>query len=216
MLTGATLDVEIRRQRAQDARWRHQNDGWWLEHYRSRWQQWRTAAHRPSLPFPVTAARVVLTDWIEQGGARDPKVARLKQFVLDVCRRERITIHFDEVAAMRYGEAWTRDRMIETCPIGSLETAAIALHEVGHCLRPSATARQVRTRTGHNCCVQNEIAAWRWALDVAPCWERPMHSMLRAGLTSYRRYATPEEQRTIDTLMSFTTYAREKQRRLTH
>jgi hypothetical protein len=202
--------------REQRTRARREHQRWIVDFDRREIERRRTtpAFIKRLTPFPVRAARTVLAGVVEDTYATDPKVVALRAFIVETCRRERIELDLGEVPALRYGSAWYRDRVVQCAPINSLLTAAVALHECGHILEPpDRHTRDVMMPDGGHACPQAEVRAWSWAMRQAPFWNRAMHDLMRYCLGTYRPYATGDEARTFDRLMSFKTFAEEVQRR---
>ena len=91
-----------------------------------------------------------------------------------------------------------------TAPVQSLETAAVAGHEIGHVLGdadPNAPKKRGAFGLG-TICVSNELDAWRWVLQNFPIWEAVMHTRMEECLASYRPDATEDEAKQIDQLCS--------------
>lgn len=117
-----------------------------------------------------------------------------------------LKIEIVRMAARTHGSASRHARVIVCPPLVSAFACATGLHELGHTqtqhlCRPPQHA-PVTTATGSLICVPCEILSWRWAIAhvYRGEWTAEHQANLRQGLNSYRRWATPGEQRDIDAL----------------
>lgn len=210
-MTASERQQRAGQRRADDARQLEDDRQWW-----QRFQGWRRQGFAGATP--VILAKRRQADVVETGRifALDPKVITLWGWVLTTCRRERIQISFNQLPQMRNGSAYAGGvREIYTSPVQSLETAAVAGHEIGHVVDPpNLNAPYTFSAPDVLVSVDGELRAWRWAMRHAPVWERAMHDQMVTSLASYRSYATADEAREIDALSGSLSFARERQRRV--
>jgi len=140
----------------------------------------------------------------------DPQVVQLREWFTT---RRRHTPHRCArgcSAQLRNGSAVPNLRRVTIAPIQSLETAAVAAHELGHVLGemdPTAPSKRGYFGLGRICPI-DEVNAWRWVLANIPVWEQPMHQRMTECLASYRPDATLEEAQAVDELCSTVAFRR--------
>jgi hypothetical protein len=159
---------------------------------------------RLGLPLTVVHASELLADVIETDRmfADDPKVVRLREWFKSVAAKHQIDVRADAAPQLRNGSAVRKLRRVTIAPIQSLETAAVAAHELGHVLGDmDANARSKAGEFGlGRICPSDEIDAWKWVLANIPVWERAMHARMTECLASYRPDASPREAQLMDEL----------------
>jgi hypothetical protein len=128
-----------------------------------------------------------------------------RQHASEIERQYAIDVSFDVVANVN-AYAFVKLKRVETSEISRAESYADFLHEAGHIVRFCGHRKSP--------CVTCEIAAWRWAQEVArPSWTREMHAEMRRCLPTYKKLATTAEQREIDELVSPMAYYETRVRR---
>jgi hypothetical protein len=166
----------------------------------------RTYRKHLGLPTTVKDAADSLADLIESHRVfvDDPQVAQLREWFTAVAATHRIDVREDAAPQLRNGSAVPKLRRVTIAPIQSLETAAVAAHELGHVLGdmdPHAPWKLGEFGIGR-ICPSDEVNAWRWVLKNTPVWLPPMHERMAQCLASYRPDATPDEAGAIDEVCS--------------
>lgn len=77
-------------------------------------------------------------------------------------------------------------RNIRICPIRSLLTYAIALHEIGHCVTWGRSGHAYPNVPYFIRQENSEILAWMWAQDNALLWTGPMDAAYRYSRRAHR------------------------------
>ncbi len=92
----------------------------------------------------------------------------LRSQVKEIARVEAIEIRWIPVRRGASGESDHRARTITTRYIGSVDSYATAMHELGHILSGVTSPRE--GESGYTACrrLANEAAAWDWALQHMP------------------------------------------------
>lgn len=135
--------------------------------------------------------------------ANDPGVRRLRAWIDAVCREHGIDARDFVDPTVRDGKAIRSLKRATFAPVQSYATAAIAGHEIGHCLAPEAPPDAKRERTAYGLrCVASEILAWQWLIDHTPVWNQAMRDEMTTCIRTYAPYATPDESAQIDELIS--------------
>jgi hypothetical protein len=98
-----------------------------------------------------------------------------------------------------HGSALPRRGVVQVPPLRTLWTMATCWHELGH-LANRCTHRRVSDGQGGTLCVTCEIAAWRFATELATYWTADSHANMAAALQTYRPYATAAQAAAIDEL----------------
>jgi hypothetical protein len=141
----------------------------------------------------------------------------LRQWLTAIAAEHRIDVREDAAPQLRNGSAVRTLRRVTIAPIQSLETAAVAAHEIGHILGdvdPNAPSKRGEFGLG-TICPSDEIHAWQWVLAHTPVWEEAMQRRMTECLASYRPDATPEEAKAMDQLCSDLTFRRTQLRIMT-
>lgn len=81
---------------------------------------------------------------------------------------------------------------VNTLPIASDAAYAIAMHEMGHIAMPGAFNMQTQRR-GAVVKIEEELAAWEWAMHYALAWTDEMQRMKDFALRNYEANAVVEQ-----------------------
>jgi hypothetical protein len=171
------------------------------------------------LPMSLKDAQDKLADVIETHRiyADDPQVVLLREWLMALAAQHRIDVREDAAPQLRNGSAVRKLRRVTIAPIQSLETAAVAAHEIGHILGdsdPNAPSKRGEFGLG-TICVSDELKSWEWVLENIPLWQAPMHERMTECLASYRPHATPVEANAMDGLCADLTFRRVQLRIMT-
>ena len=148
----------------------------------------------PPPPRPEVDPRVAVETALTPRGIvfRNALLARLNAHAIELCLQHRITaVRSADTGARAHQEA----RRIVTPAVTNEENYAVTLHELGHILSPDGDSRQYShvIKDDTMIAVGGELGAWRWAVEHALVWTKPMWDRMYASLLSYRRRATPAE-----------------------
>jgi hypothetical protein len=167
-------------------------------------------------PLPPRLMRVELEEKVESwADPNDPRLLALRDWLLDVERREHLDVR-ECVDRYRMNGAAIRDfKYCYVPPVTSVQNAVIRGHEYAHLLHPPlADYRRINTEDGGSVSVPAEIAATEWLLAHVPVWDEEMHAFMARCLRSYTPYATETEATQIDRLTGRLSYCLVKQRLL--
>ena len=110
-----------------------------------------------------------------------PRAIALQAHIDALCKHHRIGVHYKPG---RRAYAWQIERRIQTQPVVSDNTYAVALHEIGHILGKWQT-RGV---------MLGEVGAWRWAKSNALVWTPAMNRKMRDCVETYVANATVDDE----------------------
>jgi hypothetical protein len=140
-------------------------------------------------------------------GIDEPRADRYRAHVSTLASRLGVRVLQEVVWGA--DNAYASRKQITIEPIRSEWLYATALHELGHSANPcQPTHVRVPAEDKKTVCVRCEFNAWRWAQQNALDWTREAHENQVKALTTYRKYATPDEARELDGMNSDIGYRR--------
>jgi hypothetical protein len=193
-----------------------------LTTHQSRWSTAKYTSKRDGTGIPLTLARrqhrirVEGSNTVEAG--LEASVAKWRAHVDALARELQATVAYDATAGTN-AYAWYTSKRVETQPILSPESYAIALHELGHiahaCEKSHRRVPVPDDPLNKTVCVRCELNAWRFAMARALDWTRRMHDEMSVALPTYRKYATAGERADVDSFTSAVGFRRIQLQRLT-